>query len=52
MATETRIIFPNTRVIYDQCVINAVLSVINLFGSVGVNHLDRVAVNHQRILFV
>ena len=52
VATETRSIFPNTRIINNQRVVNAVFGVINFGGGIRVNHFDGVAVNHQSILII
>ena len=49
MTTETLAILPHAGIIDNQRIANAVFGVINFRWRVGVDHLDRVAVDHQCI---
>ena len=49
MATEAGVIFPDTGVIDNQRIVDAVFGVIDLLRRVGVDHLDRITVDYQGI---
>ena len=51
MAAETGIVFPHTCIIHNQRIVDTVFSVINFLRTIGVDHLDWVAIDHQCIAF-
>ncbi len=52
MPTQTSIVFPNPGIIDNQGIVNAVLCIVNFLWVVGIDYLDGIAVNHQRIAFI